>query len=172
MGRLIPVAKCQVENELRHSLSNKKLAIVFDGASVDGDLVAVLFRYVDDWTLKKVLVRTKHADCTVNNKQYVDFPSLFYVMIRLNGILSDTLRDFGIPTDKVLSATCDSVSVNIKAMESMSMMFSTYFVIYLHASYLFEFVDLFGMLFAYFTSSWGEYWGRSRYGRNSAKEIC
>jgi hypothetical protein len=75
MGRLIPVAKCQVENELRHSLSNKKLAIVFDGASVDGDLVAVLFRYVDDWTLKQVLVRTKHADCTVNNKQYVDFPS-------------------------------------------------------------------------------------------------
>ena len=45
--------------------------------------------------------------------------NLSMLITRLNGILSATLNEFGIPTDKVLGAISDSVAVNIKAMESM-----------------------------------------------------
>lgn len=70
MAKLIPVLKNQVENEWRAQFASKRIAVVFDGASVDGDLVAILFRFVDDWDLKQYLVKLKHADCTINNKQY------------------------------------------------------------------------------------------------------
>ena len=70
MRLLIPVLKNQYDNEMRSELKNKRVAIVFDGASVDGDLVAILVRYVDNWELKQKLMKVKHTSCSVNNKQY------------------------------------------------------------------------------------------------------
>jgi hypothetical protein len=77
MGLLIPVLKNHWDNELRRELSNKRIAMVFDGASVDGDLVAVLFRYVHDGKLLQKLMKLKHANCSVNNKQYDFFCFVF-----------------------------------------------------------------------------------------------
>lgn len=58
-----------MNNEFRENLVNKKISVIFDGASEDGDLVAILFRYVKDWKLHQKLIELKHADCTVDNKQ-------------------------------------------------------------------------------------------------------
>lgn len=71
--------------EFRELLVNTKISIIFDGASEDGDLVAILFRYVKDWKLHQKLIELKHADCTVDNKQ-------------LNAIIMKTFTNLGVPS--------------------------------------------------------------------------
>jgi hypothetical protein len=50
---------------------------------LDGDLVAVIIRYMSGWTLQQKLVNMRHADCTVDNKQ-------------LNSILMQTFNNLGV----------------------------------------------------------------------------
>lgn len=74
-----------MNNEFRENLVNTKISVIFDGASEDGDLVAILFRYVKDWTLHQKLIELKHADCTVDNKQ-------------LNAIIMKSFTNLGVPS--------------------------------------------------------------------------
>jgi hypothetical protein len=79
----VPILVELINKEFREILVNKKISIVFDGASVDGDLVAVIIRYMSGWTLQQKLVNMRHADCTVDNKQ-------------LNSILMQTFNNLGV----------------------------------------------------------------------------
>jgi hypothetical protein len=58
-----------LNNEFREILAGTKISIIFDGASEEGDLVAIIFRFIKDWKIHQKLVQLKHACCTVDNKQ-------------------------------------------------------------------------------------------------------
>ncbi len=90
--RLIPILAEIINIEFRDILVNTKISIIFDGASVDGDLVAILFRYMKDWKLHQKLVQLKHAECTVDNNQ-------------LNGIIMQTFANLGVSSFSIIFCT-------------------------------------------------------------------
>lgn len=69
MAKLLPVLDKMVTQELREFYKGKKVFLIFDGATFDGDVLVLILRTVNDWKIFQKIVQVRHADSTLNNKE-------------------------------------------------------------------------------------------------------
>ena len=69
MRQLIPFILEQEYKTVAEEVKGKNLSITFDGTTRDGEALAVLVRFVNDWELKSRLVRFQLIQSSVNGDE-------------------------------------------------------------------------------------------------------
>ena len=100
---------------MRQSISKeilgKELSIIFDGTTRDGEVLAVLTRFVQDWEVKGRLVRFQLGKSSVNGDELASI-----IIEVLDGKLN-------VSQGCVLAAMRDGAPVNTKALQTVSVLY-------------------------------------------------
>lgn len=93
MSQLVPFVLEEEYKSISKEILGKELPIIFDGTTRDGEALAVLARFVQDWEVKIRLVRFQRVKSSVNSE-------------KLARIITEVLhRKLNVPQGCVLAAT-------------------------------------------------------------------
>ena len=111
MSQLIPFVLEEEYKSISKEILGKELSIIFDGTTRDGEALAVLTRFVQDWEVKVRLVRFQLVKSSVNGDE-------------LARIIIEVLhRKLNVPQGYVLAAMRDRAPVNTKALQTVSVLY-------------------------------------------------
>ena len=113
MQDLIPFILDQEKLKIKKEIDGQHVSVIFDGTSRLGEVLAVVLRMVDGWTIKQRLVRLKFLMKSMKGDE---------VAKELIHLLSTTL---GIQPPLVLAAMRDRASVNNVAMNTVSIIYDS-----------------------------------------------
>ena len=111
MFDLVPFILQKERSRLREDIQGKCVSVIFDGTTRLGEVLAVVVRYVSDWTIRQCLVRLKFLMKSVNGEELAR---------ELISVLSVSL---GIESHNLLVAMRDGASVNTAAMRIVAVMY-------------------------------------------------
>ena len=106
---LVPFILNEEKARIRKEIEGKFIAVIFDGTSHLGEVLAVVLRFISEWTIQQRLVRLQFL---VKNGEEI--------ARELINILSVTL---GIQSHLVLAAMRDRASVNNLAMRTVKVIY-------------------------------------------------
>ena len=98
---------------IRSEIQGKYLSVVFDGTSRLGEVLAVVVRFISDWSTEQRLVRLEFLQKSLNGEELAR---------QLLGTLSVSL---GIESDKLIAVMHDRASVNQAAMRTVQVIYPT-----------------------------------------------
>ena len=105
---LVPFILNEEKARIRKEIEGKFIAVIFDGTSRLGEVLAVVLRFISEWTIHQCLVRLEFLVKSMNGEE---------ITCELINILSVTL---GIQSHLVLAAMRDRTSVNNLAMRTVN----------------------------------------------------
>ena len=108
---LVPFVLQQERALIRSEIQGKHVAIIFDGTTRLGEVLAVVIRFVDEWEVKQRLVRLEFLQKSVNGEELAR---------ELISILSVAL---GVESSYLLAVMHDRASVNGAAMRTVSIVY-------------------------------------------------
>ena len=111
MFDLVPFILQEERSRLRAELEGKYLSIIFDGTSRLGEVLAVVVRFISDWTIQQRLVRLEFLMKSMSGEE---------VARELISVMSVTL---GVESHRLLAAMRDRASVNTAAMRVVTIMY-------------------------------------------------
>ena len=98
---------------IRSEIQGKYLSVVFDGTTRLGEVLAVVVRFISDWSIEQRLVRLEFLQKSLNGEELAR---------QLLGTLSVSL---GIESDKLIAVMHDRASVNQAAMRTVQVIYPT-----------------------------------------------
>ena len=108
---LVPFVLDQERKRIREELKDKYVSIIFDGTTRLGEVLAVVVRFVVDWSVKQYLVGLQFLQKSMNGEELArELISTLSVML-------------GIGSNMLLSVMRDRASVNTAAMGIVSVMY-------------------------------------------------
>ena len=111
MSQLIPFVLEEEYKSIFKEILGKELSIIFDGTTRDGEALAVLARFVQDWEVKVRLVRFQLVKSSVNGDE-------------LARIMFEVLdRKLNVAQGCALAAMRDRAPVNTKAFQTVSVLY-------------------------------------------------
>ena len=108
---LVPFILNEEKARIRKEIEGKFIAVTFDGTSHLGEVLAVVLRFISEWTIQQRLVRLQFLVKSMNGEE---------IARELINILSVTL---GIQSHLVLAAMRDRASVNNLAMRTVKVIY-------------------------------------------------
>ena len=111
MRDLVPFILQEKRNRLRAELAGKYLSVIFDGTSRLGEVLAVVVRFISDWTVQQRLVRLEFLTKSMTDVETAR---------ELISVLSVTLS---VESHRLLAAMRDRASVNNAAMDVVTIMY-------------------------------------------------
>ena len=110
---LVPFILREERACIQSEVQGKYLSVVFDGTSRLGEVLAVVVRFISNWSIEQRLVRLEFLQKSLNGEELAR---------QLLGTLSVTL---GIESDKLIAVMHDRVSVNQAAMRIVQVVYPT-----------------------------------------------
>ena len=111
MFDLVPFVLQEERSRLRAEIEHKYLSVIFDGTTHLGEVLAVVVRFISDWTIQQRLVRLKFLKKSMSGEELAR---------EVISILSGTL---GVESHRLLAVMRDRASVNTAAMRVISVMY-------------------------------------------------
>jgi len=108
---LVPFILNEEKARIRKEIEGKFIAVIFDGTSRLGEVLAVVLCFISEWTIQQRLVRLQFLVKSMNGEE---------IARELINILSVTL---GIQSHLVLAAMRDIASVNNLAMRTVKVIY-------------------------------------------------
>lgn len=108
---LVPFILNEEKARIRKEIEGKFIAVIFDGTSCLGKVLAVVLRFISEWTIQQHLVHLQFLVKSMNGEE---------ILCELINILSVTL---GIQSHLVLAAMRDRVSVNNLPMRTVKVIY-------------------------------------------------
>ena len=108
---LVPFILNEEKARIRKEIEGKFIAVIFDETSRLGEVLAVVLRFISEWTIQQRLVRLQFLVKSMNGKE---------IARELINILSVTL---GIQSHLVLAPMRDRASVNNLAMRTVKVIY-------------------------------------------------
>ena len=111
MHDYIPFILKEEESHIRSEIQGQQLSVIFDGTSPLGEALAVLLRFVADWSLQQRLVRIQMLSKSLTGEE---------IARELISVLSVT---YGIHSNNLLAAMRDRTSTNNVAMQTLKIVY-------------------------------------------------
>ncbi len=111
MFDLMPFILQEERSRLRAEIEGKYLSVIFDGTSRLGEVLAVVVRFMSDWTIQQRLVRLEFLMKSMSGEE---------VARELISVLSVTLS---VESHRLLAVMRDRASVNTAAMRVVTIMY-------------------------------------------------
>ena len=108
---LVPFILNEEKARIRKEIEGKFIVVIFDGTSRLGEVLAVVLRFISEWTIQQRLVHLQFLVKSMNGEEIVH---------ELINILSVTL---GIQSHLVLASMRDRASVNNLAMRTVKVIY-------------------------------------------------
>ena len=108
---LVPFILNEEKARIRKEIEGKFIAVIFDGTSCLGEVLAVVLRFISEWTIQQHLVHLQFLVKSMNGEE---------ILCELINILSVTL---GIQSHLMLAAMRDRASVNNLPMRTVKVIY-------------------------------------------------
>lgn len=113
MRKLLPTILAIEKQRIKGSLAGVQISLAFDGATRLGEVINIVGRTIVNtragWKIVHQLLRLHHRDVSVNH-------------VVLARVLNQCLFDYGISPLSILAVSCDEASVNIAALNVVSIL--------------------------------------------------
>ena len=108
---MIPFLFQEELTRVRGEIQGKHVAVVFDGTTRLGEVLVLIVRFLDEWTVKQRLVSVQFMQKSLNGEELAR---------QIISVLSVTL---GIESGRLLAAIRDGASVNAAALRTVAIVY-------------------------------------------------
>ena len=115
MRELIPFIHKEQQCEIKREITNRQVAVIYDGTTHVCEAMVVILRYIDEWVIRQRVVRMMLVAKSMSGEE---------VARQLISVLSTEL---GIPSHLLVASMRDGASVNSVAMRTLSVLYPQMF---------------------------------------------
>ena len=111
MADLIPFIQKDEVSQIKHEISSKLVSVIFDGTCRLGEALAIVVRYIDNWTIQQRLVCVEFLAKSVNGEE---------IARELVSVLSTT---YSINSNRLVACMRDGAASNGVAVRTLTILY-------------------------------------------------